>query len=138
MASTPSKSPNNPGNMASTQDFADASPKPRIASGTLPPQAAQAPEFIPGEAYQLAFLEQLDDDQEGDRKMSDVSSEREDAAEKKKKRPRRYKKHPRAEKEPDEEALRQQAMDEEWWSGDDVFVPYLRGREDVFWSDDQI
>lgn len=134
MDSTARKSPNN---IESTQDFADASPKPRIASGTLPPQAAQAPEFIPGEAYQLAFLEQFDDDQEGDRKTSDVSSEREEAAEKKK-RSRRHKRRPKAEKEADEEALKKQAMDEEWWSGDEVFVPDLQDREDVIWSDDQI
>ncbi|KAG8162768.1 hypothetical protein KVR01_007246 [Diaporthe batatas] len=117
MASSPARK--SPSDTASTQDLADASPKPRIASGTLPPQAAQAPEFIPG-----------------DRKTSDVSSEREEAAEKKK-RSRTHRKRPKAESEAEKQALKKRAMDEEWWSGDDVFVPDMQGSEDVVWSDDQ-
>lgn len=140
MTSMARKSPNN---IAPTQDFADVSPKPRIASGTL---AADAPEFIPGGAYQPSYLNQHADDQKGDRKTSDVSSDRDEAraAEKKlKKRSRRYKKRHRVEEEVeeeideevDEEALKQQAIDEEWWSGDDVFVPDLKDNEDL-WSDE--
>ncbi|POS70146.1 hypothetical protein DHEL01_v211462 [Diaporthe helianthi] len=134
MSSTASKSPST---IMSTPDFPDESPKPRIASGTLPLLAAQAPEFIPGEAYQLSFLNQLSDDQEGDRKTSDVSSDRDEMAEKKR-RNRRHKKRPRVEKDAEKDTMRQQAIDEEWWSGDDIFVPELQGREDLCWSDGQI
>lgn len=108
---------------ASTQDLSDASPQPRVTSGTLPPQAAHAPEFVPGEGFQSSVSDNNTDNQQGDRKAADASSDKESAEKKKSKK--KTKEVTKAEREAEEKARKQQAMDEEWWSGDEVFVPDL-------------
>lgn len=119
------ESKRSPNTAVSNQDLSDALPEPRIASGTLPPQAAHAPEFIPGEKFQPCVSDQHTDTRQGDRKASDVSSDKEKTTEKRK----RTKKCTKAEKEAKEKAQKQQAMDEEWWSGDEAFVPNLKNKE---------
>lgn len=120
---------------ASTQDLSDASPQPRVTSGTLPPQAAHAPEFVPGEEFQPSVSDNHTDNNKGDRKAADASSDKE-SAEKKKRRKKKTKERTKAEKEAEKKAQQQQAMDEEWWSGDEIFVPNLQDKEDL-WSDEQ-
>lgn len=121
---------------ASTQDLSDASPQPRVTSGTLPPQAAHAPEFVPGEEFQPSVSDNHTDNNKGDRKAADASSDKESAEKKKRRKKKKTKERTKAEKEAEEKAQQQQAMDEEWWSGDEIFVPNLQDKDDL-WSDEQ-
>lgn len=121
------KSPSKP---ASNQDPSNISPQPRVASGTLPPQAAHAPEFVPGEGPQPSVSSQRTENHQGEQKTSEASSDREMEPKKK------TKKRTEAEKEADEKAQREQALDEEWWSGDEIFVPNLKDKDDL-WNDEQ-
>lgn len=123
------KSPNT---AASTQDLGDTSPQPRIASGTLPPQAAHAPEFVPGEECQPSVSKNHTDNKKGDRKVADASSEKEEAAEKNKRKKKKTKERTKAETEAEEKAEKQQAMDEEWWSDDEIFVRDLQETRRIF------
>ncbi|KKY36568.1 hypothetical protein UCDDA912_g03478 [Diaporthe ampelina] len=95
------------------------SPKPHVALGTLPPQAAHAPEFVPGEAFQSPILNKRIDNQKGEKKTSEAGSDQEKTLKKKKK----TKEPTEAEEAAQDKARREQAMDEEWWSGDEDFAP---------------
>lgn len=106
------------------QDSSDVSPKPRVISGALPPEAAHAPEFVPGEAFQSPISNKRTDNLKADKKTSEASSDQEKDPDKKKRRKRKKDKElTNAEKEAQEKAQKQQAMDEEWWSGDEDFAP---------------
>lgn len=118
------KSPNK---AAANQDSGDVSPQPRKASGALPPQAAQAPEFVPGKPHRPSVSSQRTDKQKGDQKTSETGSDKERAPRKRKK----AKKLTKAE----EEAQKEQAMEEEWWSGDEIFAPDLKDKIDVLNSE---
>jgi hypothetical protein len=121
------ESPSTPG-AASNHDLRDASPQPRTnLPGTLPPQAAQAPEFIPGRNLRFIIPYQHADGRRADRNPSDASSDQ-DRITKKRPRPRREKRS-KAEKTTKKEVQKQQAMEEEWWSGDEDFVPNLKNEE---------
>lgn len=115
------KSPSKP---ASNQDPSNISPQPRMASGTLPPQAAHAPEFVPGEGPQPSVSSPRTEHHKGEQKTSEASSDKE-------MEPKKTKKRTKAEEEADEKAQRQQALDEEWWSGDEIFVPHLKDKDDL-------
>lgn len=106
-----------PSKAASDQGSSDVSPKPRLASGTLPPQAAHAPEFVPGKGTHPTVSNQHTDNQKGEQKTSEPGSDKESAPRKKTKEPTK------AEMEAEEKAQKERAMDEEWWSGDEIFVP---------------
>lgn len=123
------KSPNK---AASNQDpSADGSNQPRMSTGTLPPQAAQAPEFVPGKPFRASVASQHTDSQKGDQKTSETGSDKM-APQKRKK----TKKLTKAEEEAEEKAQKEQAMDEEWWSGDEIFVPNLQDKNDLL-NDEQ-
>lgn len=115
------KSPSKP---ASNQDPSDISPQPRVASGTLPPQAAHAPEFVPGEGPQPSVSSQRTENHQGEQKTSEASSDKE-------MEPKKTEKRTKAEGEADEQVQREQALDEEWWSGDEIFVPNLKNKNDL-------
>lgn len=108
-----------PSKAASDQDPSNVSPQPRTASGTLPPQAAHAPEFVPGEEARLSVSSQHTENHQGEQKTSEANSDKE-------MEPKKNKKRTKAEEEA-EKAQREQALDEEWWSGDEIFVPNLKG-----------
>lgn len=112
------KSPNK---AASNQDPSDASIQPRMSTGTLPPQAAQAPEFVPGKPIQSSVSSQHTDSQKGDQKTSETGSDKETAPQKRKK----TKKLTKAEEKAQKKAQKEKEMDEEWWSGDETFLPNL-------------
>lgn len=117
-------------------DSSDISPQPRMISGTLPPEAAHAPEFVPGKATQPIVSDQHTDNQKGEQKTSEASSDRETAPRKKTKKTR-TKELTKAEKDAQEKAQKEQAMDEEWWSDDQIFVPNLKQKDDL-WKNGQI
>lgn len=116
------KSPSKP---ASNQDPSNISPQPRVASGTLPPQAAHAPEFVPGEGPRPSVSSQRTENHQGEQKTSEASSDKEMEPKKK------TKKRTKAEEAEDEKTQREQALDEEWWSGDEIFVPNLKDKDDL-------
>ncbi|KAI7773314.1 hypothetical protein LA080_011323 [Diaporthe eres] len=128
------KKKNSPSKAGSHQDSSDVSPQPRLASGTLPPHAAHAPEFVPGEAPQPSVSDQKINKQQGEQKTSEASSDKETAPRKKAKK---TKEPTKAEKEAEEKAQKEQAMDEEWWSGDEIFAPNLKQKDDL-WNNGQI
>lgn len=123
-----------PSKAMSNQDSSDISPKPRMASGTLPPEAAHAPEFVPGEATRPIVSDHPTDNQKGEQKTSEASSDKETAPRKKAKK---TKEPTKAEKEAEEKAQKERALDEEWWSGDETFVPNLKQKDDL-WNNGQI
>lgn len=123
-----------PSRAGSNQDSSDVSPQPRLASGTLPPHAAHAPEFVPGEAPQPFVSDRKINNQQGEQKTSSAGSDKETAPRKKTKK---TKEPTKAEKEAQEKAQKEQAMDEEWWSGDEIFAPNLKQKDDV-WNNGQI
>lgn len=116
-----------PRKATSNQDSSDISPQPRMASGTLPPEAAHAPEFVPGKTYQPFVSSQHTDNQKGDQKSSEAGSDKEVAPRKKPKALMKAEK--KAEKGAEEKAQKQKALDEEWWSGDEIFVPDLKDKD---------
>ena len=123
MKRTPSKA-------ASYQGPSHISPQPRVASGSLPPRAAHAPEFVPGEERQPFVSSQRTENQKGEQKTSEACSDKEIEPKKK------TKERTKAEKEADEKAQKQQALDEEWWSGDEIFVPNLQDKDEL-WNDEK-
>lgn len=101
----------------SSQDPSDVSPKSRVASGTLPPEAAQAPEFVPGRLSYPAVPYRHPNSREGEQRTPEPSSDKERTP------PKKPKKRTKAEEEAEAKARKEQAMEEEWWSGDEDFVP---------------
>ncbi|KAJ0115861.1 hypothetical protein J7T55_004030 [Diaporthe amygdali] len=102
------------------QGSRSTSPEQRNPSGTLPPQAAEAPEFVPGGSTHHSVSPQHTNYQQGDQKTSDTSPEKGKSPKKK------LKKLKKAEKRAEDKAQKERAMEEEWWSGDDVLVPNLK------------
>lgn len=106
-----------PKTAVSSQDSGDVSPKSRVASGALPPEAAQAPEFVPGRLSYPAAPYRHPNGRKGEQRTPEPSSDKERTP------PKKPKKRTKAEEEAEEKARREQAMEEEWWSGDEDFVP---------------
>ncbi|KAL1853669.1 hypothetical protein Daus18300_011705 [Diaporthe australafricana] len=90
-------------NTLSTQDSTDVSPQMRSSPASFHPQAAQAAVFVPG-----------------DQKSEINPSDKEETPAKKIETPTK------AEEEVDEKTQKAKAMEEEWWTGDDVFAPNLK------------
>ncbi|KAI3396051.1 hypothetical protein diail_547 [Diaporthe ilicicola] len=77
----------------------------RTSSGSLPAQAALARLFVPG-----------------DQNMSEANSHKSETPAKNTKNSAKDEKI----KEKDQKDQKDEVMEEEWWTGDDVFVPKLK------------
>lgn len=112
-----------PKTAVSSPDQSDVSPKARVASGTLPPEAAQAPEFVPGRLSYPAVPYRHPNSGKGEQRTPEPSSDKERTP------PKKPKKRNKAEAEA--KARKEQAMEEEWWSGDEDFVPKGQPEDDI-------